>query len=304
MAAECSLKRYTTIDTVATRNGSMLVPVNIGDAPRFLLFDTGGLISGLSRPAAEELGLNTLESNVALVGIGGAVSNRYTVLPSLSIGTLELKSMKFMILPGDAPMAPDGRLAGTLAPNPNTDFELDFAGRKLSLFSTDHCDGQVVYWPAAAVAVVPMRTAGLGHIVVPVKLDGKEMDALIDTGASDTFLNLTVAAQRFDVRPDSPDVEPGGPFGQNPSMTIYRRRFATLSFEGVTVTNPMVVLIPDRVTQRLVNGPRTGSLIRERNRGLPDLIVGMSVLSKTHMYISYKEKKIYITAAEAPAAPP
>ena len=34
------------------------------------------------------------------------------------------------------------------------DYEVDFGARKLSLFSSNHCPGRVVYWPASAVAVV------------------------------------------------------------------------------------------------------------------------------------------------------
>src|SRR5258708_5022755 len=101
MAAECGLKRITSVDTVATPNGSMLVPVKIGDAQRLLLFDTGGSISGLTQPAAQDLGLSSRESNVELIGLGGAVSRRYTVLPSFTIGTVESKAVKFMILPGN-----------------------------------------------------------------------------------------------------------------------------------------------------------------------------------------------------------
>jgi predicted aspartyl protease len=306
-AADCSLKRYTSIDTFATPNGSMLVPVKIGEAQRLLLFDTGGSISGLTQPAAQELGLNSLESNFELIGIGGAVSKRYTILPSLTMGGIESKAVKFMILPGNMAMSRDNRLAGTIAPTPNTDVEIDFTGRKLSLFSTDHCDGKVVYWPAIAVAVVPMRVAGLGHIVIPVKLDGKQMDALIDTGASDTVLNLRVAESRFDFRPDAPGVEPAERLAQNPTAKTYRRRFDTLAFEGVTVTKPTLLIIPDAMSARMPDTRRTGSLTREPDRGLPDLILGMSVLNKTHLYVAYKEKKVYITAADpapGPAAAP
>jgi len=304
-AAECGLKRYTSIDTLATSNGSMLVPVKIGEAERLLLFDTGGAISGLTQPAARELGLNSLESNIELIGIGGAVSKRYTILPSFTMGAVEAKSVKFMILPGNMPMSRDNRLAGTIAPNPNTDVEIDFTGRKLSLFSTEHCDGKVVYWPATAVAVVPMRVAALGHILIPVKLDGKQMDALFDTGAGDTLLNLRVAESRFDFRPDAPGVEqPAERLAQNPGANAYRRRFDTLAFEGVTVTNPTLLIIPDAMSARMPDTRRTGSLTREPDRGLPDLILGMSVLSKTHLYVAYKERKVYITAAEPAAAPP
>jgi predicted aspartyl protease len=300
-AAECGLKRLVSVDTLATANGSMLVPVKIGNAERYLLFDTGGSISGLTQPAAQDLGLSTLESNVELIGIGGAVSRRYTVLPSFTIGAVDAKAVKFMILPGNTAMSRDNQLAGTIAPNPNVDVELDFAGRKLGLFSSDHCAGQVVYWPATAIAVVPMRVAGLGHVIIPVTLDGKNMDALVDTGASDSILNLRVARDRFDILPDSPDMDPVGALRGNPSAKIYRRRFNTLSFEGVTVTNPNLILMPDQVSQRIPNSTRTGSLIRSSDRGLPDLILGMSVLSKTHIYVAYREKKVYITAAGPPA---
>jgi predicted aspartyl protease len=300
-AADCGLKRITSVDTVAAPNGYMLVPVRIGESPRLLLLDTGGSISGLTQPAAKDLGLNSFDSNVALIGVGGAVSRRFTTIPALAIGGLESKAVKVMILPGNAPMSRDNRVAGSLAPNTELDLDLDFAGKKLSLFSADHCEGQVVYWQAPAVAAVPMRIAGLGHIIIPVTLDGKEMDALVDTGASNTFLNLKVAQSRFDIRLDAPDVEQAGQLAQNPAAKIYRRRFNTLAFEGVTVTNPSVLLMPDQISQRMPNNQRTGSLIREPDRGLPDLILGMSVLAKMHMYVAYRERKVYLTAAEPQA---
>jgi hypothetical protein len=39
-------------------------------------------------------------------------------------------------------------------------------------------------------------------------------------------------------------------------------------------------------------------LIREETVGLPDLILGMNVLSQMHVYIAYRERKLYITAAD------
>ena len=49
----------------------------------------------------------------------------------------------------------------------------------------------------------------------------------------------------------------------------------------------------------------TGSIIREDRNGLPDVILGMNVLSQMHVYIAYKERKLYITAASPqPASAP
>jgi hypothetical protein len=49
----------------------------------------------------------------------------------------------------------------------------------------------------------------------------------------------------------------------------------------------------------------TGSLIRDSDNNLPGIILGMNVLSRLHVYIAYKEAKLYITAAAVqPAASP
>ena len=295
------LQRITGVDTVVGPGGYMLVPVKIGDAQRLLLFDTGGAVSGVTPQTAQELHLPTYDSRVALVGINGAKSTRYTTIPSLTIGTAESKSAQYMILPNSMPSG----IAGVLAPATGVDIDLDFAGRKLSFFSTDHCEGKVVYWPAQAVAVVPMRVAvssmgspgqGAEHIIIPVTLDGKQLDAMIDTGATTNVLNLRVATDRFGVDVSAGDVQQVGQFEKSPSARIYRKRFATLAFEGVTVTNPVLDLIPDLQTKALGDERVTGSLTRPADRGLPDLIIGMPILSKTHMYIAYRERKVYITA--------
>ncbi len=306
-ADQCGpLKRITAVDTVTGPAGYMLVPVKIGDAERLLLFDTGGAISSITPAAAQELHLPAYDSRVRMIGISGAVSTRYTIIPSITVGTVESKRAQYMILPDNMPGLAQGGVAGTMAPAPGVDIDLDFAGRRLSFFSTDHCAGKVVYWPAEAVAVVPMRVAGLRqgngaisteHIIIPVKLDGKQFDALVDTGATNNVLKLSVAQQRFDLDVKAPDVQEVGQLGKNNSAKIYRKRFGTLSFEGVTVLNPMVDLVPDEVTRSLGDQRPTGSLTRPADTGLPDLILGMPVLSKTHMYIAYGERKVYITAA-------
>jgi predicted aspartyl protease len=305
-ADQCGpLKRITAVDTVTGPAGYMLVPVKIGDAERLLLFDTGGAISSITPAAAQELHLPAYDSRVRIIGISGAVSTRYTIIPSVTVGTVESRRAQYMILPDNMPRLAQGGVAGTLAPAPGVDIDLDFAGRKLSFFSTDHCEGKVVYWPAEAVAVVPMRVAGLRpgnaisteHIIIPVKLDGKQLDALVDTGATNNVLKLPVAQERFGVDLKAPDVQEVGQLGKNASAKVYRKRFGTLSFEGVTVLNPMVDLVPDEVTRSLGDQRPTGSLTRPADTGLPDLILGMPVLSKTHMYVAYGERKVYITAA-------
>ena len=312
-AEQCGpLKRITSVDTVTGPAGYMLVPVKIGDAQRLMLFDTGGSLSSIAPTAVSDLHIPTYDSRMKIVGVTGTVSARSAVIPSITIGNIESKRAQYMVLPNDLlrGLSASGAVAGILAPAPGVDIDLDFAAHKLSFFSTDHCDGKVVYWPATAVAVVPMRVAGLQpgapgfsteHIIIPVTLDGKQLDALIDTGSTGNVLKLRIAEEIFGVDVKAPDVQPLGQLGKNASAQTYRKRFGTLSFEGVTVTNPVMDLIPDEQTRALGDERRTGTLTRPVDRGLPDLIIGMPVLSKTHIYIAYRERKVYITAAADPS---
>ena len=67
----------------------------------------------------------------------------------------------------------------------------------------------------------------------------------------------------------------------------------------MTIDNPEINLVPDEVKARMPNKnrPKTGSLTRgdEVTSRLPDLTLGMSTLRKMHVYIAYREKKVYIT---------
>ena len=68
---------------------------------------------------------------------------------------------------------------------------------------------------------------------------------------------------------------------------------------------PMITLLPDMMNGAVVPQAQTGSLIGESRRGLPSLILGMSTMADMHVYIAYKERKLYITAANPqPASAP
>jgi len=226
-------------------------------------------------------------------------------LSSFIIGRLRQVGGYVAIAPGDDnpnDTAP-AQFGGILGPDmlEKFDADFDFGGNKLNLLSQDHCAGKVVYWNAPAVAVVPY-TRDSGHISFPMTLDGKRVRAILDTGATRTDLNLTVARRAFSINPSAPDVEKVGELkGTSYTADVYRKRFRELAVDGVTVTNPVITLLPDMITTTSEPRP-TGSLIREVDTGLPQLILGMSVLSKLHVYIASKERKLYITAADPATA--
>jgi hypothetical protein len=156
------------------------------------------------------------------------------------IGNAKSDGVKFMVRRAPGPMNPnDANLVGVLGPDilQNYDVDMDFVAQKLQLISPDHCEGKGLYWTAPAVGAVPLRRAQDGKAVIFVNLDGKHLEAVINTGQVNTTMNLDIAEDRYKVDVNAPDVKQVGQVGQNASTKIYRKQFQTLTFEGATIKN-------------------------------------------------------------------
>ena len=310
------LSLITSLDTVTVLGGRPGVAAIIADKSVTLLVDTGAPFSTLSRQAAHDLNLKLEPARIGggaarmqLRNVAGKTSDEQTRLPSITLGRLRQEGVYFFIDPTDRPTG-RGSFEGVIGADMLTqvDADFDFGGKKLNLVSQNHCDGQVVYWSAPAsapaLAVVPFRFDKGAHIRFPLRVDDKRVDAILDTGAASTTLNLTVARRLFDIDTNSPDLEKVGELRGGFTANVYRKQFKTLAIEGVTISNPMIDLLPDMQgnATRPTTGP--GSIIRDADAEPPDVLLGMNVLSKLHVYIAYKEAKLYITAAGTPSAAP
>jgi predicted aspartyl protease len=314
LADDCPpLTMVTSVEMrIGNDDGRIYVPVKIADKPKDMLVDTGGAFTEITRPTVNELGLSTHHADVELIDIAGQTTNIVTNA-SLTIGNLRAEGMDFVVMSGNDPLdAANPDEAGVIAPNVLRayDLDLDFSGMKVNLISQKHCDGNVVYWPADTVAVVPVRVNKDGHIIVPVLLDGHPFEALLDTGASDSIVNLGKATETLGVNPGTPDTPVTGTLGDEAHTQVYGHTFKTLSLEGLTIANPKMTIIPNMIKSKLQdlndtlsNDTRLND--REESNGLNDVILGMNVIRRLHLYIAYKEQKLYITpAASTPAAAP
>ena len=272
--------------------------MTINGQARLFKLDTGGVITSIFPEAVEDLKLRTRRTTQVLIDTEGKTSRTSAHADMFNLGGIRTDSgLNFMVLPSRNPGYANNRRAGYLALDmlKKYDIELDFAASTMNLFSPDHCDGHVVYWPAQTVAEIPLTFDGQGKPRIPVKLDGVELSAVIDTGSVTTFLNISVGTRRLSLDLDAPDVQKIGPEGR----TIYRKRFQTLDMNGILVASPFVTMLPDKMGETVratTNRPVT------ENLRLPDLLIGTSILNKLRVYIATKEKKLYITAAEPPSA--
>jgi hypothetical protein len=183
------------------------------------------------------------------------------------------------------------------------DLEIDFPGRVMRLYSTDHCPGRVVHW-TRNYDVVPMMNDELGQLYFPMELDGLKLRTTLATGLPHSVLASQVAKRLLNFDESSPNIltEPSGD-GNAPSYF----RAMELSAEGLSIMNTRVRLRPVDKRCALV-APRNNknAAYFEGCKNNYPLQLGMNVLSKLHIYLANKEKKLYFTAdtAPLPTAPP
>jgi predicted aspartyl protease len=176
----------------------------------------------------------------------------------------------------------------------------------MNMFSTDHCDGQVVYWKAPIVGVVPIAWQEGYHMTVPLTMDGHQWRALIDTGATGTVLYSNDAKLFYNLTLGDADTPENGHLNGDQALTTYGHVFKSLSFGNVVVNNPHVTIAPNATGRNLSKEQLVGDRTKSEKDLIaqPDMIIGMNVLRKLHIYFAMKEDKLYISDASATAAQP
>ena len=68
------------------------------------------------------------------------------------------------------------------------------------------------------------------------------------------------------------------------------------------MANRTLRLIPDLLRPRMHGNVETGTRLGNPSiqTGLSDMILGMDILHHLHVYVAYKERKLYISGAEPP----
>jgi len=298
-AADCKpLQIVNSVKLESFENGNgFLVPVEINGIPQKLVLDTGGVTTSLSPQAVKALGLKEESSRLKLYDLYGNVSNSQVAVKTFDMGNARGENLRFQVSPMqnlEAAVGANGLLSTDLFLQ--YDVDMDFGAKRLNYFSQDHCEGRVSYWQERPVAVVPV-TLRDGHINVPIMIDGQQLQAIIDTGADNSAMNVEVAISSFGIKPGSEDAPLVDTSKTDPLMKEYSHKFSTLSFEGITVTNPKISIIADRMGASDIKSSIRGTISDPYNSHIRQVIVGMDVLRQLHLYMAYKEKKLYISPA-------
>jgi hypothetical protein len=306
-AQDCTLKQYVSVP-MEVYPDHLLLPVAFGTTQGKLVFHMEDAANGINSDFAEKLDLHvvSMPPNIHFKRDGEDI-RRIARVPELHLGSQTLKDMEFLML---RPGRYSGDVVGDLGTHlfENIDFELDMAAGKFNLFSSDHCPGKAVYWTKSAFAQLPLKPSKeLGFIRAQLMLDGHPVMVAFST-AGRSRIGMNAMRQFFDVDETSPDLVMVSQdlLGHK----LYKYPFKALTADGLTVANPDILVYdeeprpgcndklhfaaPDQMQLH-----STEQIRLARCFGGDDMILGLSVLRKLHIYVSGKENVIYLTDAKA-----
>jgi predicted aspartyl protease len=303
-AQTCGLVQMASLDITMLPEGRIAVPVTINGTPREFMVDTAGVYSSVSDDLVRALGMKKTATGGKIYGVGGSTSIFSVKADSFMIGKNEAKDFHFIV---DNPYA-GAKYDGVLAADMLTlfDVDIDMANKKLNLFSQDHCPGKVVYWTRSGYAELPFRLSGSvvsgnrdNHIDVTMQLDGHDLSTNVDTGSFRTWVRMKAASRTLGFDESAPGVERES---KADDIAVYKGQFKSLTMGGVTVNNPAIDIIADKMEDayRMEHSEKSrDDPVYGQELSVEDLYLGMTTISKLHMYIAYKERKLYITAVDA-----
>lgn len=242
--------------------------------------------SAIGRSTFGSPGSMTGGNAIAIYNDKGTMFHSWAAAQPFILGSMQTDRLQFVVT--DLPRPGSGGIlsAGFFQ---KYDIDLDFAARRFNMFAADHCKGEVLYWRAPGAAKLPFRYQN-GRIIVRATVDGREMDAMINTGSPRSELQFDDVDSLFYIGSNSPGVmrEDDGHYAHN---------FGILSFGNVFIRSPHLVLTHSAVVRGASYGPQTGTLLRnvDNASNQPALTIGADLLKLLHIYIAFDERMVYIT---------
>jgi hypothetical protein len=332
-AADCAPRLLHSVPLVTLRDSRAALPVTFGATPGVLIVDSAavaqapidtarksvpitgsnvedftaartnyaGIAGSLTPKTVQALGLTANETGVRFTGAASGRREMKVSVQDFAIHGLSPFSTEFLVSEGDSRVAD---YAGTFAINNYTalsfDLDFDFAARTARMFARD-CAGRPADWTAAAVAKVKFKVDGNGFITLPVMLDGKEVQAVLDTGSVPTTIDFGFASRSFRFKENDPSLTQVTQMDDG--RAVYRRPFSSIGFEGISIADPQLLLVPG-IRGRSEGAP-TGSRVDRDKRGtIPPLVLGMSVLRHLRVYFAFDERAVYFAPSAAAAVTP
>jgi clan AA aspartic protease (TIGR02281 family) len=282
---------------VAVRANRPLLQGQINGQPVEILVDTGASSSFMWEGAAERLGLKMSGvSGLRIYGAGGEAVVHETVVRELKIGAFAAKNLYLAVINPKA-----GRLAGQPALVLGESFfasfvtEFDLAHGVIRLLKPEGCQlDQLPYWADSfsLAELTPGSDPWNQKIQTRVMLNGKPVDAMLDSGAYTSVVARPIAADAG-VTPwldHQTAFKTSGVSGA--MMDTWVGTFATFAIGDESIRNVKLQISDlfnaDRVTD-------TGSHISHIAPGLPNMLIGCDFFLSHRILVLFNARKLLFT---------
>jgi predicted aspartyl protease len=288
-SAACTGAPAADLPLSETRN-KLLVPVNIDGSPEQIALDTGAGITVISTETADRLTiLHDFDHHFEVGGVGGADSVLYIgKVRQFDIGPLHLEHQNFPIV--DLPMrtetgAPIAGFLGADILHP-FDIEIDIQRGRLTLWPSKACAGTAPAW-ADGLSPITIDLDEGNHILVPVRIHGVNLTAVLDTGAGGMSLT-TRAAFRTGLTDDTLNNDPQvqGTGVNNRAWHGHYHRFDKITIAGISFTNVWAGIVPST------------DIASYNGLGGADALLGVDILRHTRLFISYRARTLYLQSLD------
>jgi predicted aspartyl protease len=293
-ADTCRLQRIGSVAMTSAADGRLLLDSAVNGEPVKLMLDTGAPRTLLDPDFVKSRDLPWKDDDrIKGYGLTGKSLSGFARVSTLTLGNLQFGTQAVAFgRVGDAAGNPAGVVANDELEA--YDIEIDPAAGRLNLFSSDHCPGKVVYW-ANNYSRLPLHLTARYLPEIQVNVEGQTLWARIDTGMAKSTMRLAVARRLFGVEPEAEaTTQVSGVDGVK--LDGFTHKFDTMTLDGITLRNTDMQVADIDVARDALN---TGTHL-PRGVNQPDMYIGMSLLSKLHMFVSYSEPALYFTLADEP----
>lgn len=259
--------RLASVETSTLLDGRILVPVLVEGRGLSLLLDTGGISATIKWERVQDLGLTAERTMRKLRGAAGTVLNSYITGEDFRIGELRVESKPMYL-----ETRPIFGVDGTLSPDilRNYDVDIDLSRDRFSLMPPGACA------PDPGAEAIAIEVTKSGHVRFPVKIDGRTIMAMLDTGTMTSLVSIKTAV-RLGIYPNSARLRLARRSG---SYRIYDYPFETLEIGGIKMDKPNIHV----ASENFIPGPAG------------DLILGIGALRQMRLTIAYSRGRLYIRA--------
>jgi predicted aspartyl protease len=265
--------------TVATLHNAPIVTVSANGAPVTLLLDTGAEGTILTPAVAKRIGAQRpqIEFQRQLRGIAGALQTTEVELRSFDVGGVAIPWRRVRVAPVNVASVFSGPLDGLLGADSLSSFDvdLDLPGHRMVLYEKQTCPGASPAWTEPYAKITAGRSRG-DHLFFPVRLDGRRIDAFIDTGSQFTVLSsgaaLAIGVTAAALARDPAATVRGAAAEQ---LAAHVHRFAQLEIGAEVLHNPEIIVTDVRLSDA-------------------DLVLGIDFLRPRRIWFSYGSQQIFI----------